>query len=338
MVALGLAALLGAPAVAAAEYPPFGTGMISDGSSRFAVLTPGAAGAAVYAAATGMQLGSTVALPSNPGGHPYRWQTIGLVRGRVFLVANDPDAPRTDALQDVFAVADPGTGTYRLLCSRRPPDPPCPFAMLRQIGTRWILAATRTAHGFKPAIFAYRESPSRFRFVTANPRQSKRFARSVSRAKGLIPDQALNLDGDHVTYERSWGYRRSLAAGTAGPNSTRAYVAKPRDHRSARIDIGAATRSSSFVRFGRRGLCATTGARVVLWDATTRRTWERPLPNIVATTTPTIACTATRVLVAPASAANASPFGPVWAWPDTANPAGWTRGPSLRPGQRRVYR
>lgn len=337
VVVLGCAvSLVAAPTAAEAAYPAGGRDLVTDGNSRFSVLTPARDGVGLYATSSGAQIGSTVPLPPNAQGRPYSWTTVGLVDGRVYLAATDPDAPRTDGLQDRIGVADPSRGTFRVLCSRAPQDTQCPFATVRQIGARWVFAAAPTDHGSRAVIYSIIDRADGALFRKASARQERTFQSRVSAGNRRIADQTLNLDGNDVELDRRWGYRRSIATGALGSASSRAYLGKTKDRQFGRIDIGAASRSTSYIRFGRRGMCATTGKRVVLWDARTRRVWTRSIPAPVDTFTPTIGCTRTRVILA--SSAPGAAFGPAWSWPSSTEPAGWTKGPTLRPGKRLTYR
>jgi hypothetical protein len=150
-----------------------------------------------------------------------------------------------------------------------------------------------------------------------------------------------------VTLDDSWGYRRSVYSTSRGKLGTttlrqgpRIVLARANDRRSGTITLFPRPLSGgSSARFGTRGMCASTGSRVVLWDHRTRRTWQRALPSQLAGGA-SFVCAGDSIIASGGADYNQfgddlgrGPIGPVWRWPTTQDPAGWTRGRTLRPGR-----
>lgn len=332
---------------AAAAFAPEGAPVsVSDGESRVAGFTADGAAIAVYDADTGTPIGAPIPVPRDPTlGPPKRWIPMSFTDGRVYLYGNSQGGE-----QDRLGFADTTTGTFRVVCSPLPGEPACPTspgttARTIAIGRRWILNRTATLGedggvGFGLALLRYRASGEGFEFSPATNSQRKRFARDVP-----LPDafaQPIYADGTRLMLDARWGYGRSVSslplrdAGYHSPAATRVFLKRGGDRRPAAIDIRRTKSTTSHgVSFGSRGLCATTGTRIVLWDQHNRRIWTRPIPADYPHYGPRALCTASRVLLG----VNGSPgpFGPVWTWPTLRAPAGWTRGPKLTEGRTRRY-
>jgi hypothetical protein len=352
IVAVTAASVTWGGGVTLAAFPSQGAGAISNGIDRVALFTPDGSGVAVYDPQSGDQIGLTATLPSNAQGHVFRLFTTGIVGDRVYLAGDDPDRlPTTKGVHDHLASVDSATGSFRWLCA--PPytpegaglpaclrEPPSGADLqITHVGRRWMLA--RTADPAKPALVRYRDSGGVFsqRFATAAER--RRFFRDVPRRNQLGP---LDLDGARVTLDRRWGFRRSLASihrGTFGSSSyregVRVVLGRSGDRHFARIDVLQRTRIEvPFVSFGARGMCASVGKRAILWDNGTRRIWRRVIPDD--TSADASVCTTSNVLIGSATGFDFPQvaLGPLWSWPTAPDPAGWSRGPILRPGDRRT--
>ena len=355
--ATAAAALLACAApTARAELPASGTGVVSDGVARIALFTPAGDGVAVYRPASGEQVGTTIGLPLNAQGRPFRWRTVGLVDGRVYLAAVDPDRPPTTPGQDHLAVADPASGAVRWLCVPSGTVagtgvPPClrepisgPHYTVVEVGKRWMLVLSADQD---LTVLRYEDAGGRFEQRALTAAQRRRFERDVpprNRFRG-----ALNLDGERVTLDRRWSYRRTRAPASSGKLGSAAYrsgttigLGRLADRSLGRITFLAPVPNTTAASFGSRGMCVRHRERVVLWDRRTRRIWRRAVAP--ESTRPTVVCPGGSVVTV-----DDNPFpvmgpafpthvGPVWEWPTTADPAGWTRGPVLRPGRKLTYR
>lgn len=365
LAVLGTATLAGGASagVADAAYPSGGGGLVSDGVSRFAVFTESLDGVAVYDAATGKQVGASVPFPDsaallgpNPTpGQGLDWNIIGLVDGKVFLTSRYYG--RAERL--TLAVADPASGSGQTLCAAggalKPRVPPeCPATVpATQIGSRWIFAPR------EGTLARYRMLHGRFEIAAAGTVATRAFKRRVSNFRAMY--QPVDLDSSAPGLDRRWGYRRSVASITADhdtnePNATasRVRLGKTHDKRLGQIDIRqrapAAGEPTTFydVEFEYRGMCASTGGQLVLWDRRTRRIWRRalPVPTAPSPGFSKVVCTKHNVLLGSRSKLNSPAIpgepsrllGPAMRWPTASRPAGWTTGPLLRPGGHRTYR
>lgn len=332
---------------AAAAFAPEGAPVsVSDGESRVAGFTADGSAIAVYDADTGTPIGAPIPVPKDPTlGPPKRWIPMSFTEGRVYLYGNSQVGQ-----QDRLGFADTTTGTFRVVCSPLPSEPACPTspgttARTIAIGRRWILDRTATptdgsGADIGLALLRYRPNGAGFAFTPASKAQTRRFHRDVP-----LPDafaQPIDADGTRLTLDRRWGYGRSVSslplrdAGHHSPAATRVFLKRAGDRRPGAIDIRRATSTTSHnVAFGSRGLCASTGTRIVLWDQRNRRIWTRPIPADYPHYGPRALCTASRVLLG----VNGSPgpFGPVWTWPTLRAQAGWTKGPKLTEGRTRRF-
>ncbi len=323
--------LLAGAVPARAALPSQGTGLVSDGASQIALFTADGTGVEVYDTATGDLVGQRVALPVNSTGERSTWFARGLVGGRVYLTAGV-------GASDEIAVADSASGSFRRLCDV-PGTPPClqfPVSLARpeiiRVGKRWMEILGPSTRRGGTTLIRYSDSGASFtqRFTTS--KEERRYQELI--AAGATVD----LDATRVQETTRFGYR-ALSRG--------AYLLLGRngDRRLGRLrprlpgSNPPKSASAGYPKLSARGICASTGTRLILWDRRTRRVWTRAIPRELRS--PAIACTEHGVVLASANAFSPRPpiaysilVGPLLRWPTASAPSGWRQGPVLRPGRR----
>lgn len=334
------------PMSATAALPSDANGFIVDGDRRGAVFTaPDGGRVAFYDVASGGLLGDPVALPVDPSDRSIdrTWRMVSFSDGTLYVARNEGSALRA------LLTIDASTHAVRVICGRDFATVACPEggtggASVQQAGRRWFTVAVSVPsdedNGVETveSLWGYRLSAGGSSIERASDPQQRAFRRRLG--PGVAFSTPLDLGRSVAEPDRRWGYRRQLLErGEVFDSSYRVEVrlARPKDRRTTRIVLHRVGLATPQVSFGRRGMCATVGKRVVLWDRTTRRVWRRPAHIDVGGD---VSCTRNRVVLSSGRTANGSPgrIGPAWTWPTLNARAGWAPSGVLRSGQRRTYR
>lgn len=330
---------------ATAALPTDAPGFIVDGD-RIGAAFSASDGSAVsfFDVASGRAIGEPLALPDDPtGDQDRRWRTVSL-RDEVLYVAREHNG-----VQALLSL-DSRTRAVRVICGSDFAAPACPGAggtsglTLQQVGKRWFTATTAIPadldNGVKvvQVLYRYRQTGDGYVTALASPTQARAFRRRLPSSPS--PSTPQNLSSTVPTLDRRWGYDRSVSVAGAATDTSyrlRIQLARPNDRKSSRIELRRSGLRNPQVAFGRRGMCAIVGKRVVLWDRTTRRVWRRSArPDLV----DVVSCTRNRVILSSGPTANGSPghIATPWKWPERTASAGWQSSGTLRAGQMRSYR